>query len=583
MHDDTIHADTLHADTVYAETVHAETVHAAATHCDEVESGEAMTSKHFTAKATPPSSSDGCMSGRIGSSLELTTSRDVGRNRNKGGNPYAPSCEYAAQVEPGCIKNNNTSIVGNPYAPACEYTPQINTESTRNSVMNSNRNSAVSTVKSPRRGDHNHILHEGHNRTNQTDIRRDRAEKADTLSQFSKQSFWLVLLYSFLITFAFTITNLVLLSGSEECNPHYALSITIVSVSGVLHLCTVSIYIWQVHKHRENIFIRSRGKQFLLQICILSPCVIVFSTLLSLTYLGALSGVCIYSNAAPWDGASDAVLFALYTVVRLVTTMFLSAIIARQRLLYLLFIHKATRAYSKKALSRQYLYTNLCILGAFLVAEVPYFVIVIKDGKGENGAPIGAALISQVGFVAILLCVFSFYAYKTRKIELTFSDWGANVRVLCMFTVTNIILAVLLSVKGANLALGLFSGAVEMFVATAYIMDSFSALLVSIYYGIERTVVPAAVQLPSLSTNLRSASRAMRANRRSDDTEVGRGKTLATIASAVSHEFSDEQMGGSTGVPQAPVDAQIHADMHMHLSNTATMPVVFERSTDETS
>eukprot|EP01134_Creolimax_fragrantissima_P004318 CFRG4318T1 len=356
------------------------------------------------------------------------------------------------------------------------------------------------------------ILNAGSNRLNHSDARRNRVYNASVMSKFSRQSFWIVLIFALLITLPFVITNIAMLSVDNmdinTCHPEFAMSVSLVVSMGVLHLCVVLVYIYQVYKHRHNTVIKSRGNYFVLQTCIISPFITIMSIFLSLCYLGVLNGECIYSYFQTWSNSASITLMTMYGMVRLGTTILLSGIVARQRLLYLLFIRNegGIRIYSKKDLQVAYLCTNIAFIILFVLSEIPYLVTVIVSDVGNNGAPVGWTIAGQVFLVLAELVFFGYYGYKTRKIDVVFSDWWSNLRIIILYSTTNIAVGIVLAIDGASLAVGLLAGAVEMFVVTVYLMDSFTAAIVYINYGVERTVLPSSglnmTNIPSRITSV---------------------------------------------------------------------------------
>eukprot|EP00121_Abeoforma_whisleri_P016114 Awhi_evm1s14804 len=76
------------------------------------------------------------------------------------------------------------------------------------------------------------------------------------------------------------------------------------------------------------------------------------------------------------------------------------------------------------------------------------------------------------------VAVLSYYTYKVRKVELLFSDWYANLRVLIWHITLTLITTATLFFVGPSISV--FLGIVQCytFLMTYYVMDNFTALLV---------------------------------------------------------------------------------------------------------
>eukprot|EP01134_Creolimax_fragrantissima_P006786 CFRG6786T1 len=327
--------------------------------------------------------------------------------------------------------------------------------------------------------------------------RRKRLHNASVLSKFSRRSFWIVVAFEVLITLPFTLSLLVVMdvtnAHKEECHPYFALSVSLVVLCGFIHLILALAYITQVYKYRNNTVIKSRGRYFLIQSCTLTICIIIVGTVCSLTYLGVFTGQCIFSFTR-WPMWSNYFLMMSYLSLRFFTSMFVAGIISRQRTLYLIFVRNSggTRVYSKEELDKQYWYTNLFCFLLFLLSELPYIaaIVVIHLGYG-NPNTITWGMSGQIVLVLVVTFIASYYAYRTKDVEVVFSDWWANVRFIVIYAVSSTAVSISRSTSGATLAVGILFGTLEMVVVTVYLLDSFTAAIVYLKVGIERTNVPA--------------------------------------------------------------------------------------------
>ncbi|KNC85050.1 hypothetical protein SARC_02743 [Sphaeroforma arctica JP610] len=366
------------------------------------------------------------------------------------------------------------------------------------------------------------VLTEGHDRMNTTTERGRRMQEGKTLARFAAKSFWIVLLVVAVVTVPFAAVLIAYLMEDRlylcECNPVLALSITMVCVSGVLHCGIIWLYAWQVMKHRNHPAIKPRGQHFLLQLCVVGCIVPVMGTLNSLEYLGVLQGICIFSYigepcahsptqaqaradqtyfVTTWSEAQGLVLQLVHIAMRFTTTMYFAAVIARQRILYILFVgDRRTRTYSRRQMFWQYLYPNLILLVCWAITETMLLVFVISafhsDVSRETHLDLTVGLCFQIALVLGMLAAFCYYAHMTRYVELVFSDYWANLRMISIFTFVSVAISVARLVSATSLVVGLMYGPLEMAFVTLYFMDSFTAALINIHHGIDRVSLPSA-------------------------------------------------------------------------------------------
>eukprot|EP00121_Abeoforma_whisleri_P004223 Awhi_evm1s3817 len=171
--------------------------------------------------------------------------------------------------------------------------------------------------------------------------------------------------------------------SNSECEPFKALSLSLCWGSFGLNLSILLVYGGLIYKYRNNKWIKMKTSWYLVQ------------------SLPSLEIPIIY----------------LATTMRLLDNFFISGAVARQRILYIIFV-KSSRRYTKRQLLCQQFATIFALLALNIVFELPYLIYWSRyDEVNLTNQTVKISALTyglQFAFSFVLMFIFFYYAYITR-------------------------------------------------------------------------------------------------------------------------------------------------------------------------
>eukprot|EP01134_Creolimax_fragrantissima_P000845 CFRG0845T1 len=223
--------------------------------------------------------------------------------------------------------------------------------------------------------------------------------KLSSLAFVASLIFVLVVILGAFIVTAIAVTTP--WASSEDIVLYLGLGATLVCVFTVISIMAV---IW---RHQNRPMIRSRGQTYLVFMLIGALCSMILAYLTVLAMYGVIK-------------TTTNVVFCLALFQKIAQNIFITSVIARQRLIYLIFLGNAQHSRLKRAFE-----TGLAVLQIpFLIAQVPYGMWFF-----DRSYPMVMMYVGDCIVVFFYTVVFLYYVYGSYGAGPRFSDFYQNLRI----------------------------------------------------------------------------------------------------------------------------------------------------------